>query len=61
MKYIASAGERLDEIVYKHYDSLEHFEEVLAKNARLGTILKDGDIVELPVFPPKPAKEAALW
>jgi len=59
--YRASEGERLDTIVYAHYGSLEHFAEVLAKNARLQTLLKDGDMVKLPEFPTAPTKEPELW
>jgi phage tail protein X len=47
-KYIASKGERLDSIVYKHYGTLEVFAQILKLNARLKPILKDKDIVLLP-------------
>ncbi|MDR2342793.1 MAG: tail protein X [Campylobacteraceae bacterium] len=48
IRYIASKGERLDTIVYKHYGTLEVFAQVLKLNARLKPILDDKDIVYLP-------------
>jgi phage tail protein X len=57
----AYEGERLDEIVYGYYGTLEVFEEVLAYNARLPVILQDGDIVKLPEIKIEPVKEAELW
>ncbi|MDR0580190.1 MAG: tail protein X [Campylobacteraceae bacterium] len=60
-EYKAYEGERLDEIVYKHYGTLEVFEQVLMLNARLPVILQDGDIVKLPDIVIEPVKEAELW
>lgn len=60
-EYRAYEGERLDEIVYKHYGTLEVFEEVLAYNARLPVILQDKDIVKLPDITIEPVKENELW
>jgi phage tail protein X len=59
-KYIASEGERLDTIIYKHYGTLTVFAQVLAFNARLKPILKDKDIVYLPVIKIEPKKEI-IW
>jgi phage tail protein X len=59
--YRASEGERLDTIVYAHYDTLEVFPQVLQLNARLTTLLKDGDIVKLPDITITAIKEPELW
>ena len=60
MRYIAKSGERLDDVVYRHYRSLEFFEQVLALNARLNIILTAGDIVILPEFK-RTLKSNKLW
>jgi phage tail protein X len=62
IKYLASEGERLDMIVYKHYKTLSVFIQVLQLNARLKPILSDGDILILPdIKPENTNKEAVLW
>jgi phage tail protein X len=58
--FIAADGDRLDTIVYRHYGTLDVFEAVLAVNARLDPILKDGDIVFLPPIAQE-EKGAELW
>lgn len=40
--YTAKEGERLDSIVYKHYKSLEYFEQVLKLNMHLNPVLSTG-------------------
>lgn len=59
--YIAKNGERLDSIVYKHYKTLEYFEQVLKANSKLEPLLKTGDKVILPDIEVKESKEEALW
>lgn len=63
MIYKAKDGERLDQIVYKHYGHLRYFESVLELNPKLEIILKAGDSVVLPEFSEEkiPQKQAALW
>ncbi|MDR0666770.1 MAG: tail protein X [Campylobacteraceae bacterium] len=56
-KYIAHEGERLDQIVYKHYKTLDVFAQVLKFNARLKPILADKDIVYLPTIKTEIKKE----
>lgn len=61
---IASDNQRLDEIVYKEYGTLEFFVDVLEKNQHLTNkvILKMGDVVNLPVvIKTKVVKEDSLW
>lgn len=63
-KYIALDGDRLDIIVYKTYETLENFQEVLKVNFHLHQkyILEAGDIVYLPEFKkPKDKEVKALW
>lgn len=50
--YTAQTGDRLDQIVFKEYETLKYYKEVLAANTHLGnrTILKDGDLINLPVI-----------
>lgn len=60
-KYIAKDFERLDNIVFKHYGSLENFKEVLEINTHLEAILKAGDIVFLPIVKAKEIKQNKLW
>lgn len=59
--YLAKNGERLDSIVYKHYKSLDFFDQVLKANPKLGAILKTGDRVILPEIKIKESKEKTLW
>ena len=63
-KYIALDGDRLDVIVYKTYETLENFQDVLKANLHLlqKYILESGDIVYLPDFiKPKEKEPKALW
>lgn len=63
-KYIALDGDRLDVIVYKTYETLENFQDVLKANPHLlqKYILEGGDIVYLPDFiKPKEKEVKALW
>ena len=62
----AERGDRLDQIVFKHYGTLDVYVEVLESNEHLVNkmILEDGDIVNLPVIEIElnPIKEVdALW
>lgn len=59
--YIAKNDERLDSIVYKHYQTLKYFEQVLKANPKLEPILKAGDKVFLPDIEIKESEEEALW
>lgn len=60
--YIATDGQRLDQVVQSHYGSLESFGEVLAFNSHLGAVLKAGDRVFLPALKAKSSKkENTLW
>ncbi|TQR29333.1 phage tail protein [Campylobacter sp. MIT 99-7217] len=59
--YIAKDNERLDSVVYKHYKSLENFEQVLELNPNLEPILKAGDRIILPKFKLKEKEQEALW
>ena len=63
MIYKAKDGERLDQIVYKHYGHLGYFETVLELNPKLEIVLKAGDSVTLPELSEEkiPQKQAALW
>lgn len=63
MIYKAKDGERLDQIVYKHYGHLRYFETVLELNPKLEIILKAGTLVNLPEFNEEkiPQKQVALW
>lgn len=63
-KAIAKTGERLDQIIYSNYGTLEAFEQVLEANPHLlkKEILEIGDIVYLPnVVLEKVKKEDVLW
>ncbi|EAC1839728.1 tail protein X [Campylobacter lari] len=59
--YIAKDGEKLDSIVYKHYGTLEYFDQVLMVNPKLEPLLKTGDKIVLPVIKQKESKEDVLW
>ena len=62
MTYIAKDKERLDNIVYKHYKTLEVFETVLSFNSHLNSVLKAGDKVFLPEIKiEKKDETVALW
>jgi phage tail protein X len=63
MIYRSKDGERLDQIVYKHYGHLRYFETVLELNPKLEIVLKAGELVNLPEFDEAkiPQKQVALW
>ncbi|RYA23884.1 phage tail protein [Malaciobacter halophilus] len=50
--YIAQEGDRLDQIVFRHYKTLIVFEKVVEANPSLKnrTILKDDEVINLPVI-----------
>lgn len=63
-KAIAKTSERLDQIIYSNYGTLEVFGQVLEANPHLlkKEILEIGDIVYLPnVVLEKVKKEDVLW
>ncbi|PZT47119.1 phage tail protein, partial [Helicobacter valdiviensis] len=60
-KYIAKDNERLDSVVYRFYGSLEYFSMVLEVNPKLTPLLKNGDVVNLPIIEKPTNKEEALW
>ncbi|QKE26164.1 hypothetical protein [Arcobacter aquimarinus] len=45
---VTQENKRLDEIVYAHYGSLEHFQKVLELNSITKVFLDLGDVIELP-------------
>ena len=51
-KHIALGGERLDQVHYAYYQTLEGFDQLLIVNRHLlrKPILENGDIVYLPVL-----------
>ncbi len=60
----AKDGERLDNIIFAHYGTLENFSKILEQNQHLKEkiILNDGDVINLPIFEQKVKKEVtALW
>lgn len=62
----AQAGDRLDQIAYLEYGTLDIFDKVFEANTHLATkvILDDGDVVNIPVIEIKrqTAKEVkSLW
>ncbi|MDR2905266.1 MAG: tail protein X [Helicobacteraceae bacterium] len=64
VEYIAKDGERLDQLCYRFYKSLEELPRFLTDNAPLceEAQLKAGDKVKIPEYPPKPVEKAkALW
>ena len=63
MIYRSKDGERLDQIVYRHYGHLQFFEAVLELNPKLEIVLKAGELVNLPEFDETkiPQKQVALW
>jgi len=50
MTIVATKGDRLDQLVYKTFGSLEQFENVLLLNSKLvdKVFLEEGDVVILP-------------
>lgn len=65
MIVVVTQEQRLDEIVFAHYNSLEYFDEVVRVNENIMNhmVLKVGDKVELPKFKKslKSTKIKALW
>lgn len=60
--YKAADKDRLDTIIYRHYGHLRFFEQVLAINPKLDTVLKAGDVILLPEIKETTLKEQAkLW
>jgi len=49
---IAQNGDRLDQIVYQEYETLDVLDKVLEANTHLNNkvILEDGDVVNIPVI-----------
>lgn len=45
---ITQENKRLDEIVYLHYGTLDHFQKVLELNNITKVFLPLGDVIELP-------------
>jgi len=67
MKHVlAQEGDRLDQIVYKYYGTLDHLNSVMLANAELmkKSVLEDKDIVYLPDYTVSKASEddgVNLW
>lgn len=65
MKIVITQSRRLDELVFEHYGSLEHFDDVVEVNEELvgKPFLEVGNEVELPTFEPKQIAVTAqtLW
>jgi len=60
--YIVKNEKRLDEIVYKHYKTLDIFEYVLSFNTHLNPILSLDDKVYLPnIKIEQNIKQVSLW
>ena len=60
----AKNGERLDEIVFKEYGTLDFFEKVLSENQKLSNkiFLSEADIVYLPQIEIVSSnKQETLW
>lgn len=62
-KIYANNGERLDQIVFREYKSLEHFSKVIDANPGLKNkvILTENDLVILPQIEIKKNKLDKLW
>ena len=61
---ISKNGERLDEIVFKEYGTLDFFEKVLSENQKLSNkiFLSEADIVYLPQIEIVSSnKQETLW
>jgi len=62
---ITQENTTLDKVVFEHYGSLEHFDDVVEVNEKLSlkTILELGDEVYLPEFEKKQKEQIvqALW
>lgn len=52
MTHKALEGDRLDQIIFKHYGTLKVYTEVLESNTHLinKVVLKENDIVQLPLI-----------
>jgi len=60
--YIVKNEKRLDEIVYKHYKTLDVFEYILGFNTHLNPILSLDDKVYLPnIKIEQNIKQVSLW
>lgn len=55
--------ERLDQIVFREYQTLDYFEKVLEQNPKIANkmFLDEGDIVNLPIFKIDKKKLESLW
>ena len=63
-EYKATDGDRLDQIVFNHYNTLKVFNKVLEANKHIGakTVLAAGDVIKLPVIElPKTKEVKGLW
>jgi len=62
---VATTGDRLDQIIYQYYGTLDVMNEVMMSNVHLlsKTILDAGDIVNLPDIssPEQPETGVNLW
>lgn len=63
--YPAQSGDRLDQIAYQEYSTLDHFDKVIEANPHLvkKPLLEDNDIVNLPELeqPKQEIKVKTLW
>lgn len=64
--FTAQNGDKLDQIAYNTYGTLEHFTKVVEANPHLVNkpILSDGDVVNLPVIEVEKTKVSevkSLW
>ncbi len=55
--------ERLDQIVFREYQTLDYFEKVLEQNPKIANkmFLDENDVVYLPVFKVQIKKLEELW
>ncbi len=63
MQTKAKYGERLDQIVFREYKTLDYFEKVLEANPKIANkmFLDEGDIVNLPILKIDKKKLESLW
>lgn len=62
MEILAKDKDRLDQIVYEIYGSLDNFEQILELNPNLSLILRAGDRIKLPDnLKEQESKEEQLW
>jgi len=63
--HVAAEGERLDQIHYAYYQTLEGFDQLLAANRHLlrKPVLENGDLVYLPILrlPDEVSESKGLW